>query len=104
MTDKQAPARICLDVAQIEPAAAHPDHCPDGAIRPNYFLKQGRVNPVLKRYQNRIFAEVGSERGESIPCVIGPYSNKTDVKFALDLTWEDSGHGNIERPIRHVDL
>src|SRR3990172_3860481 len=98
MTDKQAPARICLDVAQIEPAAAHPDHCPDGAIRPNHFLKQGRVNPVLKRYQNGIVAEVWCERGEGLPCVIGSYGNKADVKFALDLARKDSGHGNIERP------
>ena len=104
MPDVKAPASGRLDMAWPHPPAPHPDCRSNSAIRANGLLEQRRVDAVLERYENGIFAQVGRERGERILCVIRAHGDKANVKFAPDLAGEDYGHGNIEGAIGHVNL
>ena len=104
MTDIQMSPGGRLHVPGSRSGGPHANGHSDGAVGPNLFFEERRIDAVLQRHEQTIVVQVRHHGRQSIRCVIRPHGDEADIEFALDLTRKNDVNFDIEGTVRYIYL
>src|SRR4029077_2544148 len=85
-------------------AAAHTNGDADGAVRTDFFLKQGRVDAILQGNQGAVFLEMRHRSRQGIGSVIRTHGDEAAIELSLDFSRENNFDFYVEWTVRHIHL
>ena len=104
VSDMQVPAPGGSNVTGRRSDAAQPQRRTDRAIHAHRCFEYRKIDPVLERNQQSVPRQIGQNRVQRVPGVIGAHRDEGKVESTFYFVGKDDGRAHIKISVGNVDL